>query len=79
MSEKMTELHKVFQDELGIPAFDHDAEEALANIPGWDSVSMACVVLGVEKRFGVTFTSEEMDNIETVGDFLHIIDRKTPG
>ena len=78
MTDDTDTLRTIFRDELADDSLDLGPETALADIPGWDSVNMSCVILGIEKRFGFTFTPAEMDRIETFSDFLDIIRQKTP-
>jgi acyl carrier protein len=73
MNNDMAALRDVFHTELADTTLELSPETKLADIPGWDSVNMSCVILGVESRFGFTFTPDEMDRLTTVGDFIDII------
>lgn len=73
MTERFAALHEIFRSELADPDLPLTPETVLADIPGWDSVNLSCVILGVETRFGVTFSAAQMDRLETVGDFLAVI------
>jgi acyl carrier protein len=66
-------LETIFKTELADPGLDLTPETVLADIPGWDSVNLSCVILGVETRFGITMTPAQMDRLDTVGDFLALI------
>ncbi|MCW8305537.1 acyl carrier protein [Acidiphilium sp. PA] len=66
-------LHDIFTTELADPTLHLTPETALADIPGWDSVNLSCVILSVETKFGVVFTPTQMDQLQSVGDFLPII------
>lgn len=67
-------LHDIFATELADPTLDLTPDTALADIPGWDSVNLSCVILGVETKFGIVFTPAQMDHLETVADFLNVIE-----
>jgi Phosphopantetheine attachment site. len=73
MTAQFAALHEIFRSELADPDLPLTPETVLADIPGWDSVNLSCVILGVETRFGVTFSPAQMDRLETVGDFLAVI------
>jgi len=76
MDDDVAALQDVFQAELSDATVEVTPEKKLADIPGWDSVNMSCVILGVESRFGFTFTPDEMDRLTTFGDFIDIIRRR---
>ncbi len=67
-------LRDIFVTELADPTLALTPETVLADIPGWDSVGLSCVILGVETKFGITFTPAQMDHLETIRDFLTIIE-----
>ncbi|MDD2860209.1 MAG: acyl carrier protein [Acidiphilium sp.] len=73
MVDSFETLQAIFRDELFSPSLALTPETVLADIPGWDSVNLSCVILGVEKRFGITFSADQMDRLETAGDFLEVI------
>ncbi len=74
-AEEADAVCAIFRNELGDDGLELAPETALNDIPGWDSVNMACVVLAIEKKYGFTFRPAEFDEIETFGDFLTIIHR----
>jgi acyl carrier protein len=74
MSVDFKTLQDIFVTELADPSLALTPETVLADIPGWDSVNLSCVILGVETRFGIELTPAQMDHLETVGDFLTIIE-----
>ena len=78
VNQRLAILYEIFRVELNDPSLALTADTALATIPGWDSVNLSCVILGVEQKFVITFSPEQMDRLETVGDFLDIIDESTP-
>jgi acyl carrier protein len=66
-------LAAIIGGELGIapPALDADSE--LADLPGWDSVALAGVLVALEARFGVAVGRAEIDAIETAGDLARLL------
>jgi acyl carrier protein len=79
MTDNFDGLRIVFQAELQDQNLVITPQTVLADIPGWDSVNLSCVILGVETRFGVTFTADQMDRLETVDDFLTVIGTNAEG
>jgi acyl carrier protein len=69
-------LRDIVSQETGLGELDATPETAMAELPGWDSVNMTCVILAVEQRFGFTFTPDEMDRLVTFDDFLAVIQAK---
>ena len=72
-------LQDIFKDELFNQNLVLEPTTILAEIPGWDSVNLSCVIVGVETRFGITFTADQMDRLETAGDFLTVIRANASG
>lgn len=50
----------------------HAALDA-AGVEGWDSMKQIELVLLVEERFGLRFTSREIDALRNIGDFVALI------
>ncbi len=44
-----------------------------AEVPGWDSLSHVNVVLAVEKKFGVRFSSVEVLKLTNVGELQRLV------
>jgi acyl carrier protein len=63
-------LGDLIGDELGCGPVALQADTILADLPGWDSVAMAGVMLALEDRFGVMLE-------RTAGDLLALV--KTAG
>jgi acyl carrier protein len=72
----LLQLTSVFQE-----VFD-DAELTITpatnshDIADWDSVAQVKLVLAVEEVFAVRFTSDEISNIHSVGDFISAVARQ---
>ena len=48
------------------------------DVEGWDSLSHILLVVAVEQRFGIKFSTGEIDGLENVGQFIALIERKLP-
>ncbi len=70
------QLTTVFQD-----VFDDDSLEVTPNlsakdVDGWDSLTHIRLLLSVEKKFNVKFTTSEIGRLESVGDLVTLIEAK---
>ena len=76
MSETLTQLNEVFQD-----VFDDDEivvarETSAKDIEDWDSLMHVNLVLAVESKFGVRFTSTEVASLKDVGELNDLVEKK---
>jgi len=65
-------FHDVFADDTLVltPALTAD------DVPGWDSMRMIGILVGVEARLGVTLRSREVHALHCVGDLAAIVAAK---
>ncbi len=51
--------------------------ETVANqVPGWDSLNHANIIVAIEKDYGVRFKSIEVLKCKNVGDLQNLVDSK---
>ncbi|KIZ47876.1 MULTISPECIES: acyl carrier protein [Rhodopseudomonas] len=62
----------VFDDETIILQPQTTARE----IAGWDSQAMITLVVAVEDRFGISFRTSEIEQLDAVKDFVELIAAK---
>lgn len=67
---KKEELERLIKERLGVDEIDRDATIATA---GLDSLDVVELLLDLEDRFGVTFTSEETKDLKTFGELFDLI------
>lgn len=67
---KKEELEHLIKERLGVDEIDRDATIATA---GLDSLDVVELLLDLEDRFGVTFTSEETKDLKTFGELFDLI------
>lgn len=70
------DLKRVILDELRLEDWQIDEETTAAEVPGWDSLSHANVILAVEKAFGVRFSNVEVLKLNSIGDLQRLLDSK---
>ncbi|OIO39111.1 MAG: acyl carrier protein [Candidatus Omnitrophica bacterium CG1_02_46_14] len=61
--------------------FDNDSiqiDEAMTarDIEGWDSLTHVNLIVAVEKKFKISFTTKEVSSLRNVGGFLDLIIKK---
>lgn len=52
-------------------------EDTLLSSLGFDSLDLVEVTLEIEDKFNINFTSNEISDLKTVSDVIHLIERKT--
>lgn len=62
-------------DVLGRPLTVTRATTA-KDVADWDSLRHVLIIAGVEEAFDIRFSSAEMDGLQTVGDFVDLVERK---
>ncbi len=72
-----TGLNDVFRDIFQDQTLPIERDTTADDVEGWDSARMVEIIMEVEARFGVTFTTRETDGLKCVGDFIDLIARKT--
>ena len=70
-------LDTIFNDIFMRDDIKLDAKTSSKNIEGWDSLKMIEIIVAVEQHFGFTMLAEELDRLETIGDFVAAIQRGT--
>ena len=46
------------------------------DVDGWDSFKQIELVIATEERFGVKFTSKEIDSLKSIGDLASLVSKK---
>lgn len=63
-------LREVLEQVLARPMPPLENTLAFDALPGWDSVTHLSLLLAIERRFNVAFTSAQMVSMKTIGDCL---------
>lgn len=75
-SEMLGQIESVFHDVLDNPSIRLSAATTAADVEDWDSLNHIQLVVAVEKKFGLKFTSAEIQSWNNVGDMLACIRAK---
>ena len=74
--EKMQKIFReIFEDETIILRNEMTAED----IEDWDSLSHIQLIEAIEHTFDITFTLQEAVELETVGEFIELVNKKGGG
>lgn len=68
MADLYATLGALIGEELATPPVALTPATQLDDIPGWDSVALAGVVLAIETRFAVAVSRAQVDGIHTGAD-----------
>jgi len=75
-AEVMETLTGIFRDVFDSPSLVlHDAMTA-ADVENWDSLNHIDLIVAVEKKFNVKFTTKDVTSLKTVGDLALLIQKK---
>ena len=70
-------LSGIFRDTFSDDSITLTPETRASDIPGFDSLKMVLILVGVRDRFGVKLRSREVDSIGSVGDLARLIAAKS--
>jgi acyl carrier protein len=73
------DLTAVFRQVFSQPALDIQDEMTAADVAGWDSLTHVTLIFAIEKRFGVKFSTRDVQALKSVGDLVRLLERKTQG
>jgi len=66
----------VFRETLDLDDLVLTPQLTARDVEGWDSLNHILLVVAVEQRFGIKFSTGEIDGLENVGQFIDLIERK---
>lgn len=73
LKEKLQAIFReVFEDETIILRNEMTAED----IEDWDSLTHIQLIEAIENSFKIKFTLQEIINLETVGEFIELVEKK---
>lgn len=83
MDDVRARVQEVFRQVFGDPEMVLRDETAIADVPGWDSMTHINLMIAAEQRFNVKIAAAEMSSLKgdgrTVGTLVELIGRKLRG
>lgn len=76
MSQTLEQLNEVFQDVFEDDDLQVQPDTSAKDIDEWDSLMHVNLVLAVESRFNVRFTSTEVAALKDVGELTELVEKK---
>ena len=77
MNKTINDLLPVFREVLEDDTITVNESSTAKDVPGWDSLNHIYIVVGIEKKFRVKFTSSQIQGWKCVGDILDDLNRST--
>lgn len=74
--EIISELNAIFRDILDDDDIILSRATTAEDIKDWDSANHINIVVSVEMRFKIKFSSAEVERLHNVGDFVDLIQTK---
>lgn len=72
-------LNEIVRDIFGDEAISLGPQTTAEDIAEWDSFNHINIIVAVESRFGVKFSTVEVEALRNVGDMAALIERKRGG
>jgi acyl carrier protein len=76
MTVSLEEIRPIFVDVLGEKSCTITEKTRASDVEGWDSFAHITIVVAVEEKYGVAFTTEELGQMTCVGDFITVLNGK---
>jgi acyl carrier protein len=77
--EVYDKLTLIFREFFDAPTLVLTPETSPPDIDGWDSAKTVTILLEIEESFGFEMTSDEIDGLRRVDDFVAVILSRTGG
>jgi len=74
MIESLTEI---FQDVFEDDEMDVTRELSAQDVPAWDSLMHVNLILAIERKFEIRFSSSEVSSLKNAGDLIDLIETKS--
>jgi acyl carrier protein len=75
--EILAKLNEIFKDILDNPDITINENTQAKDVPEWDSLNHIQIVVAIEKRFKVKFTTQEIQGWKNAGNICTSIMAKT--
>ena len=69
-------LNELFNDVFMRDDIDLKPSTTAADVDGWDSFKQIEIVISVEEKYDIKFSTKDLDNLKTVGDLVALISGK---
>lgn len=77
-NEILKQLNEIFTDALDNDDIKLSNDTKASDVEGWDSLTHIQLVVAIEKKFKIRFTSKEIQSWKNVGELIDCITSKQP-
>ena len=71
--EISAKVYAIIADKLGVEPSEITNEASFTNDLGADSLDLFELIMGLEEEFGVEIPTDDLENIQTVGDVINYL------
>ena len=76
-AEIYTDLKEIFADVFMRDDIALTPALTAKDVKGWDSFKQIEIIMATEEKFGMKFTTRELDSLQNVGDLARVVAGKT--
>lgn len=70
-------LTEIFHDVFMRDDMVLQPELSSKDVQGWDSFKQIEIIMATEEKYGIKFTTRELDSLQNVGDLVRVVTAKT--
>ena len=75
-TEILAALTDVLREAFGDDTLTVTPETTAKDVPGWDSFKQIEIIMATEERWGMRFTTRDLDGLRCVGDLIAVVAAK---
>jgi acyl carrier protein len=76
-AQALEALTEVFRTVFDQPTLTLNDTMTASDVENWDSLNHIDLIVAIEKKFKIKFTTREVTGLKTVGDLAELIAKKT--
>ncbi len=69
-------LNEIFRDAFADDSIALSSETTAKDVDGWDSAMQVSLIVAIEARFSMRFTTSEVETLRKVGDIVAVVKKK---
>ncbi|MBF0381662.1 MAG: acyl carrier protein [Magnetococcales bacterium] len=74
--EILTKITEIMRETFNSPTLELTPDMTAKDIKGWDSMKNIWLIVAIEEAFGVKLSTSEVISIESVTDYINLIQQK---
>ena len=77
MTQTLESLNEIFQNYFDDNEIQLKSSTSASDIDDWDSLAQVGLIILIEKKFGIRFSSPELEQLSNIGEMVNLIDEKS--